>query len=301
MTVDLTQFKQTLTYQTTAPISHIVTDLKQVVAFDQQIEKTQRQWTIAMVICIVGMFVSFILGIILASNSAIASPFFILLVPLVIGAIITGRQRSKYVGLNIPNYRYQVLPKLLAMVMRDMEKPGTVRTHLVLSPPIRPDKCTFSGAHPRRQGWKLERFQDTWLTLEGQFLNNARFLLAGTEVWVRQSGWKRGRSGKSKHKTKTKPKGFLLELTVTAPRKKYGALPVLAPDAAGAVQLPENCTLKDLKVSDNRLSLEVKAALTATDPAVVSQELYKIITLMFLSLYQVLNLARVLSDDKADA
>lgn len=301
MTVDLTQLKQSLLYQTTAPIPQVVTDLKQVMAFDQQIEQTQRRWTMAMTACIVGALGVFILGMILVDNSAIAPLLFILLVPLILGAIITGWQRSKYVNINIPNYRYRVVPKLLAMMMRDMEKPGTVRIHLGLSPPIRSEKCTFSGPHPQRQGWKLERFQDVWLTLEGQFLDNTRFGLTCTDVWVRQSGWKRGRSGKNKHKTKTKPKGFLLELTLTAPRKKYGALPVLSQEATGAVQLPPNCTLKGLKVTDNRLSLEVKAALFATDAAVLSEELYKITTMMFLSLYQVLNLARVLSTDKAEA
>lgn len=299
---DLIGLKETPVYQAEASVQRIVSDLKRIVTLDQEIENKQRKATQWLVGCILGAIAVFI-AIIAASglSSAITVALVIVLLLLISGVIVASRKRSQYVAINIPNYRYQLLPKLLTMLVRDMDKQAPVSTHLVLSPPLQIQKCTFTGPHPNRSGWNLQRYDDQWLTLEGALLDRSRFQLLCTESWVTVAGWKRGRSGKRKYKTKSKPKGFDLALSLRVPRKKYGALPVLTPEAQGAIQLPQNCTLKRLEVEDSSLYLRVKMLPPPENPEVQVEQLYQAITLMFLSLYHILNLAKVLSTDKTEA
>jgi hypothetical protein len=299
---DLVGLRETPVYQAEASVQHIVSDLKRVVALDQTIEQKQREMTQWMIGCILGAIAVFI-ALIVASglSSAMTIALVIVLIGLIGGIIVTSRKRGQFVAINIPNYRYQLLPKLLTMLVRDMDKQAPVSTHLVLNPPLRIQKCTFDGPHPHRSGWNLKRYDDQWLTLEGELLDRTRFQLLCTESWVTAAGWKRGRSGKRKYKTKSKSKGFELALALRVPRKKYGALPVLTPAAREAIQLPKTCSLKRLEVEDNSLYLRVKMLPPPENPDVQVEQLYQAITLMFLSLYHILNLAKVLSDDKTEA
>jgi len=302
MSVDLIAFRKKFTYESHGPVSAIVADLKQMAEVDKIIEKQQRRVTLTMVGCIMGAIALFIfMGVISEEGESIATGYVVFLGLLVLGAIVAGMVRSRYVKVNIPNYRYLLVPKLLGMVARDMDRQAPIKTYLVLSPPLRKEKCVYTGSHSYRKGWKMWRYADTWLTLEGTFLDRTQFRFVCTDLWVTVSGRKRGRSGKMKHKTKSKPKGFELCLSLRVPRKTYGALPVLTPEAQAAVRLPDHCTLKQLEINDNRLFLRIKTASLGNDPDSNVNGLYKITALMFLSAYQILNLAQALSKSKAQA
>lgn len=299
---DLAGLKATPIYQAEAPVQQIVNQLKRVVEMDQMIEAKQKKMTQWIIGCVLGAIAVFIM-LIMASElgGSVTALLAIALLGLIVGIVVASIKRSQYVAINIPNYRYQLLPKLLAMLARDMDRQAPVSTHLILSPPLQAQKCRFKGPHPRRPNWTLQRYEDQWLTLTGELLDRTQFQLLSSELWVTAAGWKRGRSGKSKYKTKSKPKGFELALSLRVPRKKYGALPVLSSEARNAVQLPPNCTLKRLEVDDNTLYLRVKMLPPPETPDRQVEQLYQSITLMFLSLYHILNLAKVLSNDKPEA
>ncbi len=179
-----------------------------------------------------------------------------------------------------------------------MDAQTPLNVNLVLSSPIDATKKIQTTPHPHRHGWKIDHHRDPWLTIEGVFLDGTRFHLAATALHITQYGWKRGRSGKSKFKKKSKEKGQELEVTLKCSRRKYGALSVLKQDAMGAIRLPESARLRRFKASDHDLYLQIKTpAWIGSDQA---QQLHHAITMMFLSLYQILNLAKLLSK-KANA
>ncbi|GAB4232220.1 MAG: hypothetical protein Kow00121_60360 [Elainellaceae cyanobacterium] len=290
MAIDMEHFAQHLTYTITAPIPQILTDLTTIADFDQIAEAKQKRFNTILVISLIGCFVSLFL---LAFGIGIVT-----LIVCAIAAIFAGMMLNKYRRRNLANYRYEVLRKVLALLTRDIEPNAAVNLTLVLSPPIDANKKTHTGPHPRRSGWKIDYFRDSWLNISGYFLDGTHFSLAATELHITQYGWKRSRSGKSKFKKKSKPKAQELELTMTCPRRKYGAISVLQQDAIHAIQLPDAVRLMRFKSSDRRLSLTAKtpAWVTATPE---DDPLYQTITLMFLSLYQILNLARVLSKNSS--
>lgn len=310
MSVDLDTLQTTLDYRIHGPLTTILSDLEQVAALDRTIKaqtKLYQQWFgWLLVITSLLLFFSF------------SVPWsFPLTVAAGIGVVVTGWRLNQYRQRGMPSYRYQLMPQLLDMISRDLDPQHALDLHLVLSPALKPDKQTPPLQH---HGWKVSQFKDSWLRLEGQFLDNTRFLLISTEEWIQKSGSSVGSSGKRKYKTKTKPKGFTFELTLSVPRKIYGAVTMLKNDASAAIKLPRHAILKQLKLSDNRLYLKVKSSIhplpnsgilnnstvqSATRSEVNSDssdsievDLYQLITALFLSSYQILNLARTLSNPR---
>lgn len=291
MSVNLQQFEQDLTYRMTAPIDEILQDLDSIAAFDRVVEAKLKRFNWMLGIAIVGIFLSFFL-----------IAFGIGVVTLVISAgvaIFAGIQRNKYAQLNVVNYRYEVLRKILELISRDIDSTEPIIVILGCNSATHPRKKTETVPHPTRNNWKIDRFRDLWLQLNGAFLDGTAFSLTATELTIKQYGWTRSRSGKSKHKSKIKPKGLQLELSLKCPRRKYAALSVLKQDARDAIKLPTAVELTRLKVTDHRLELATKTP-AWIDASAKNDELYQAITMMFLSLYQILNLARTLTK-KAEA
>lgn len=286
MTVDLNQLSQTLTYRATAAVPTILSDLEAIAELDKTIEAKQKRFTIILVAAIVIIFISFFL-------MAIAIGFFTLFIGIIL-AVFAGIMVQRYSGKNIPNYRYRLLQKILGMLERDMEADGTLQVDLVLSPPKDARKKVQTTPHPHRRGWKIDHYRDPWLRVQGTFLDGTEFVLDSTELYITQYGWKRSRSGKSKYKSKSKPKGFELGLVLDCSKRKYRALSVLRQDAEGAVQLPQSVRLKRLKTDEDRLYVMAKTPPWGDTEGGINS-LYQTVTMMFLSLYQVLNLARKLS------
>jgi hypothetical protein len=78
------------------------------------------------------------------------------------------------------------------------------------------------------------------------------------------------------------------------PSKKYGSIHVIQKAAPEAVKLPEEVNLKRMKVTPKVINLTVN-----TPQDLNQEEMYQTITMMFLSLYQVLNFAKMLSKRRA--
>ncbi|MEO1134896.1 MAG: hypothetical protein AAFX40_19620, partial [Cyanobacteria bacterium J06639_1] len=182
--------------------------------------------------------------------------------------------------------------ELLPLLERDRDESKPLKLKVLFTSPTDGRKKTGSMPHPYRQGWKLQQFRDSWLTLQGVFEDGNQFELVVTERTQIASGWKRSRSGKQKHKRKVKCKGAELLLKFAFPRKSYGGMEVLQKDVAGAIQLPVDAELSGVKASERSLQLKVKV------PAATAQEplgLLDVAAGMFLSLYQILNLARIMA------
>jgi hypothetical protein len=92
-------------------------------------------------------------------------------------------------------------------------------------------------------------------------------------------------------------RGSEIILKLSFSPRQYGAIKVLREEAQGAIQLPPGVEMKGLKMTDKAILLNVKIP---PDSGAKNQEaLYKIITMMFLSLYQILNLAKMLTKKNA--
>jgi hypothetical protein len=292
MAIDLIQFRQSLNYQSSAPISELLADWQTIADFDKLVAANQRRYNL-----ILGLALLLSLGGgILVTNSVVWVGWLLLAIGIG-GLVYAGTMSGRYARLNLVNARYELLRQVLELVKRDMDAATPLQVQINFTAALDVAKKSETVPHPTRQGWKIDRFIDPWLSLSGKFLDGTHFSLKLTELSSKQYGWKRGRSGKSKYKSKVKSKGEL-ELLLNCPRKKYGAMTLLQSDATAAIQLPPGAQLKQLKMTENRLLLVVKlpAWFGKTQP---DKNLYQTITMMFLSLYQILNLARLLSKSNA--
>jgi hypothetical protein len=178
------------------------------------------------------------------------------------------------------------------MVNRDRTPKSNVKILIHFTPAGNMGKKIQTLPHPhfRKPGWKLDIFEDQWLTLEGKFLDSTNFFLTVTEV--NRTAY--GRNAKGKWKSKNKPKGTEINLKLSFPSKKYGSIHVIQNAAPEAVKLPEQVNLKRMKVTGKAIDLTVN-----TPHFFKQEEMYQTITMMFLSLYQVLNFAKMLSKRRA--
>jgi hypothetical protein len=297
MSVDAKNFQKTLTYTATASSRIIFQDLGEIAKIDKEIKKKKSQFSLVLIIGMVGTCCSGFLSILL---SALGSGFLSALgIILPIGFAITALMGvilgSRYGSWDISNYRYELSKKVLSLLNRDRNGKTDVNINLILSPPTRKNKRVSTGSHPTRPNWKVELFRDQWLTLEGEFLDGNSFQLTLTEVYRTASGWKRSTRGKNKHKSKTKSKGSEITLKLNYSQRRYGAIKVLKQDARGAIKLPEQVIMTKLIITDKVILLKVQVLPNISEN---KETLYQTISMMFLSLYQILSLAKILTKKK---
>ncbi|HEY9880963.1 MAG TPA: hypothetical protein V6D29_21065 [Leptolyngbyaceae cyanobacterium] len=281
MAVDIKTLRQQPVYQANTSAEALLDELTSLTQVDTQIEQKLKTATTLLWVGVVVTFISFFL-------LAVGIGFVTLAVGLGM-AIWGGISRQRLVKINVPNYRYELVIRLLQMLLRDMAPSQPVNLKLGLTPVELPAKKVDTIPHPSRARWSIDRYTDPWLELSSELLDGTRFTLSATELFQSHHGWKRGRSGKNKYKRKPKPKGHLLSLNLAFSRRKYAAVTQLS-DLHGAVKLPSTARLKDVENRENKLALEVKSS-----PPPSTDVLYETISLMFLSVYQILNLSRELS------
>lgn len=309
MALDRKAFSQQLRYQRSAAAPQLIADMQEIAEQDGHAEQQQRKFIAIAVGFGIATFGSFFL-----LETAIG-PF--LIVGSLAITLFAGILASRWNRANISNYRYQLAQSLVEMVARDMAPRAPLQMRLDCARSIQSAKKIDTIPHPYRKGWKIDRYRDPWFQLKGEFLDSTQFDLGLTTLAVSKHGWSRSRSGKSKHKRKNQLSGFEVYLTLTFPRKQYGAVTALQSDLEAAVRLPEAAQLKQLKVSDRQLGLKVKvsgqwSALSQTRTAasrdklrpdgqdpIDSTALYQVVTQMFLSAYHILNLSKTLSQPTA--
>jgi hypothetical protein len=191
--------------------------------------------------------------------------------------------KLRYDGCELPK-------KILSMVNRDLTPNSNVKILINFNPTGERGKIIQTLPHPRKRGWKLDIVEDQWLTLEGKFLDSTNFFLTVTEL--NRTAYGQNARGNSKRKNKLK--GTEINLKLSFPSKKYGSIHVIQKAAPEAVKLPEEVNLKRMKVTPKVINLTVN-----TPQDLNQEEMYQTITMMFLSLYQVLNFAKMLSKRRA--
>jgi hypothetical protein len=290
MSLDFATLHKTLTYQSTAPIQQILADLEEIGQLEQVHKKKRKSSTTILALAVVGCIVSFVFVFIFPPIGVL---LLLLCTILIVQMSLKLLQHS---WLNPPKYRPELIKKLLEMLSRDMAENASLTTQINLDQPKHDRKKTHTIPHPHRKDWKIDLYRDPWLSLGGKFQDGTRFLVSTTELYQKQYGWKRGRSGKSKYKSKEQSKASEIDIKLNFSQKKYGAIKALKQGAIDAVTLPDYAQIKRLEMSDNYIYLAIK--IRHISSMNLGSDLYQAITMMFLSLYQVLNLARILSKKK---
>lgn len=283
MAFDLQSFRKTLIYQATPSAVQLQANFKQIEAQDKQAEKKRKRY----------LAISIIAGILAVGSlflMSIASAIVVLSIILFVVAVVAGVLTSRWSRLDVSDLRYELTTSLVDMLNRDMKKDAPLNVRVDFSNPTGSRKQVSKGPWAGRRGWTQAVFEDPWLRLSGCFLDDTLFALTLSEQTVVRSGWKRSRSGKSKHKTKIKPKGYEAKVVLQFSRKKYGAIALLENDLSQAVQLPNGVTLKKIKANDHQLVMQAKVP-----PQFSEQYFYQLFAQMMLSAYQGLNLSKALS------
>ncbi len=299
MPIELQQLRKDLIYEDTALLSSVTTDLDDIKALSQLAEIKQNKFGKQ---AIYYFSAAAVVGIFSFSLAGIASGFlnvvvFVLnlgLVGLIIAWVYTLFMMFKFKRLNLINYRYNLIRQLLQMLARDLDETNLIYLKLSFQTGERNEYKTNTIKHPYKNGWKIDIYENQWLSMRGRFLDKTRFMLKITGLSKKQYGWKRSRSGKSKYKSKVKSQGLDINLYLTYPQRRYGAVKVLQSEVREAIKLPQFSMIKRLKVTDKAMNFTVRVS-----PEVAENEgqIYKTVVAMFLSLYQVLNLAKMLSKE----
>ena len=284
-----------LRYRVKAPPQRIVLDLEQIEATDRKYSRARKKYQTLLTISSVSIFLSFFLMFLLPLGITV-------LAVAIITTFYFYHYHKKYSRLKIDPYRYFIVKKLTDLLHRDLGENEQLNLDLDFTKPIIAHKQIGEGDHPLRSGWKLKIYRDPWLNIQGQFCDRTNFNLDIVENYRHASGWKRSRSGKRKHKSKTKFKGSEICLQLSYSSKKYGAIHILKNDAIDAIQLPQFAELKSFKITDKLILIKVKVQ-QQLDRQVNLQfyevhkldTTYQTVTAMLLSAYQMLNLARTLS------
>ncbi len=181
-------------------------------------------------------------------------------------------------------YRHQALSRLLTLIARDILPQAKLRLHLDLSPLTAMGKSVGKGKNPRHPTRTNEYFADPWLNFRGRFADGTRFQITAVEYYV-VCTW---RNENNNARRREKHKGLRLQLLLRYAPEQYADLPRLANGAEAAVQLPRYVALQHLDVQGDRLEMKVKLP-----GKVTASLLAQTLTLMLLSAYQILNLARL--------
>lgn len=285
MAINLKTFAKDLTYQADTSVRQIFKDVKELAEIKQLAEKkaayfsTLRWWGVGLTI--------FVWFFALTNFGTDWMSFgFIMFVILLISTIFCFVKLSYYNKLKLRDDRYELPKKILSMVNRDRTPNSNVKMRIHFTPAGENGKKIQTLPHPSKRGWKLDIFEEQWLTLEGKFLDSTNFSLTLTDLNRRAYGT----NARGKWKSKNKPKGTEINLKLSFPSKKYGSIHVIQKAAPEAVKLPEEVNLKRMKVTGKTIDLTVNTPYFSNYP-----EMYQTITMMFLSLYQILNFAKLLS------
>ena len=301
MPIELRQLRQKLIYEDTAGFDSITTDLDDIAALSQLAEIKQKKFgnqAKYYFVCaaVLGLVTFSISSVTIASGFLNIAVFllYVGLVSLIIAGIYALFRMFKFQRLNLINYRHNLIRQVMQMLGRDLEDTHSIYLKLSFQKGEKKEYKTNTLAHPYKSGWKIDIFENQWLNIKGRFLDKTRFVLTITELSKRQYGWKRSSSGKNKYKSKVKSGGLEVNLYLTYSQRRYGAVKLLQNDVRDAINIPLFSKLRGLKVTDRNMNLTVRIS-----PRVAQsqEEIYQTIVAMFLSLYQVLNLAKMLSKE----
>ncbi|RKG70720.1 hypothetical protein D7V80_03930 [Corallococcus sp. CA054B] len=195
---------------------------------------------------------------------------------------------------------------LLATVLRrfqvDLVQDAPVEVTLDVSTPLAPGKRVHQGKHGT---WDREDFADPWLSLQGRFADGTQLHLSVVDQ-VRVLRRTKTLPGKVRHQNK-RSGASLMTVALRVNPGRHPGLTALEERARDAVKLPPGARVKRVRVAEDRVELRVlleegwvARGPNAAEPSEVlpgrppslnahKTDASRAVTMMFLSLYQVLN------------
>lgn len=219
------------------------------------------------------------------------------LLPRLFMAFIDFLRRLFQAPLDLEVRRYELLAHLLKLLQVDIAATEPLSLELDLRSAT--DWAKFRGEGKTRTGWTVKHYVDPWLSLQGRLLDGTHFRVELTERVDRRNRAKRNSRGRTKYKSKVLSDA-IAKVQLRVKPERYQHLERLGPHARNAVQLPKGTQLKSLGVQEDRITLTVLVSspwdFKDTEKGQVNA--VRMVAMMFLSLYQVLNLSRAI-DKKA--
>ncbi|MDY6782323.1 MAG: hypothetical protein SW833_07195 [Cyanobacteriota bacterium] len=305
--MNIEQFQQGLAYRKTVPIRQLKQDLEKIAEFarfheaeNNKGKKLTRRGFLFIVISVVGSSVIFVLANALMEISVLvgtllALPILLLVLMMPVGIVIAilgyvQQKRHHSFSLLGRRHRYQLLQSLMEVWQKDFNFSQKLKLSLDLRRQDEKEKFHKQEPYANRKKGKIDFYRDEWLKVKGQFLDETKFFLQVTErhqvrSWKNENGKKRVRSI---------IKGFEILLTLKYIPERYPGVLNLKERANSAVQLPATVKLKRLKIADDKLTMKAKVTLF-NSRGKLKDLLFQSIILMFMSLYQILNLARAIN------
>lgn len=290
MAVEIELLRKNQIYKKIAAYEEIESDLSTIKQLDKDSEKQQQFGTI---VSFVGGCVT-VLGVFFCVVQLI--PVGIPLIVVGIIGFVTGFFiRGKYHSTNFEDRRYQLLQRIIHTLKTDMAVGAEFQIHLNLGDGFQKKHFVSKG---KVGPWTAEFFEDRWLEVSGRFKDGTAFQLAVTQLGQNRSRWATSRSGKSKYKSKKKV-STAVQVNLRPKESKYPNLPSILPTLQDGCRVPEWCELKWARPT----SKGVAAKLVSKVPWEVSVngkpnpapyfDGHQMILMLFMSLYQTLNRAKV--------
>jgi len=259
---------------------------------DKQYEELAGRWGKGALACFVGAGLAFAACFLRRHPSPVAVFFG---VAFFIAFIVCVVLYMRYKRFDTEDRRYELAGQLIRLLSTDMAKDAPIRLRLDLNAPDQQSKFLRDGQAGR---WRVKYYKDDWLTMQGRFLDGTSFCVTITELYQARSRTQRSQSGKTKHKSKTKTATeFSLRLKTKA--KRYGSLAELAAGSKAAIQLPDIAALKSFTIQDGGLLLKAKCKRDWDATQEGKEDDRKagstVVAMMHLSLYQILNLSRMMT------
>ncbi len=298
MALDADTLLKTKRYEKEAQAGELMADLKEMRSLDRVYEgKVRRFLWIGIPSVLAGIGGAILCGAAL-ENPALAGlvgiPLGLVGLVCIVLAILNKRG-------DLDDRRYELPGRLLGLLDRDVAPDQPYALVIDFRPTDHKEKFERKG---EAGTWKVKYYRDPWLTLSGRFLDGTHFTLEGVELQQNRSKWKRSRSGKMKHKTKKKH-GAEFQLALKFKPERYAAIESLAGDLSGAIQLPPDTICKGVDCANGKLKLRVglkgvRWQSNTPDCDELSRESgLQVVSMMFLSAYQILNLGRELTKREA--
>lgn len=282
-------FRETHIYNAAnLPVAEVLADLREIGELGRSLDAGRASHKKIFFISLPLAILSFFFGIPFLPMSA---PIILIAAALCIYGAIRWAGYSKQVyEPRLPGLALRTLKLLQA----DMAPNALVNLRLDLRPHEHPEKLLRAGdVGP----WKVKFYLDPWLRMTGRLVDGAAFRLSGNTHWQARRRWKKSASGKSKMKTKKK-EATVFSLRLKFKPRKYPRVPELG-DVRGAAQMPAGVALRRISATADAAFVSTKLFRWDNLPASRSTALLPsgahAVAMMFLSLYQVLNLSKTLA------
>ena len=297
------EFSQSLQYRACSSPARILADVEFLEQFDALQAGRSASWKKMSIFGLLGALAGVILVVVGISVAPVLSAVGVVGVVVGLGfAIFGGIQTSSSGKLDLEDRRYGLLGGVAKLLSADMSDTSSFTVNLDFRNHTHADKLQRKGKVGR---WNVEFYVDRWLELQGRFVDGTKFSVAMVEKHQKRHRKKRSRSGKIKHKSKTKHATEAI-VSLKIKGKRYPQVTGQAKRIKQYIQLPPSTALKSVSVEGDQLTMRstcanpwaVKTAQQKSSPAVTRNARGSIVpqvdavnwlAMMLLSLYALLN------------